>query len=1230
MVNCCAYALSVPAAYSKLQIWKNTPVASLQSGQTYTMPGETLGYEWDEPVDNGFQPPGEVDMSKTCEDVSQLLADIRSDVTSGQACNSLTLYRAPSGALVFDAGTVQWAWGLDSHHDGDAQNPADPAMQQATVNLFADMGVQPTTLMPGLVAGAAPSDTAPPASTITSPSAGTTINNGSTVTISGTATDSGGGVVAGVEVSTDGGSTWHPVTTMSAANTSVTWSYTWSAAGSGPVTIKSRATDDDGNMETPGAGVTVTVNCPCGLFGNNYTPSTTSSGDSGSYELGVKFQSSVAGWVAGVRFYKGSGNDGTHTGSLWSSSGQQLATGTFTNETASGWQTMTFANPIQISANTTYVVSYYDPDGHYAADGDLFDWALNTPPLTAVKSAYTGTGGGNGVYNAGGPGFPSSSYNGTSYGVDVIFDTTEPAGASPAVAGVTPYPGSSSNPVTTAPTATFSKSVVPSTVSFKVADSHGNAVAGSLSFNSDDTIATFTPGSSLAASTTYTVTISGAQDSFGQTITPYTYTFITSKAYTTGQCPCTIWPDIPPSSAVDADDNAPNNIGVQFQATTSGTITGIRFYKEAEDTGTHTGTLWTSNGTQLATGTFTNESTQGWEELDFSTPVTVTAGTTYVASYHTDTGHYADTPNGLSSAVTNGPLTALANGGVYAYGSSNTFPGSTYQDSNFWVDVVFSPAASTTTPAVTSTTPASGQTNVPTNTSLTATFNESVESSSIQFTLTGPGNVSVPGTVSYDSATDTASFVPSGAVNGSGALTAGATYTATVSGAQDASGNTMKSPYTWSFTTAQTPAQCPCSVWSNSAQPAVPAENDPNPNNIGVQFTSSENGWISGIRFYKGSTNTGTHTGYLWDSTGKQLGSVTFTNETASGWQEADFATPIPITSGTTYTASYSDPNGDYPYTTGGLSTAVSNGPLTALANGGVYAYGSSVTFPTNTYQDDNFWVDVVFTTTDTITPAVTSTTPASGQGSVAASAAPTATFNEPVQSGTINFTLTPSGGSAVAGSVTYDSSANTATFSPASALAPGTTYTASVSGAQDASGTTMKSAYTWTFTTAQTAAQCPCSIWPASSSPAVPAANDPNPNNIGVKFTVSQNGYITGIRFYKGTSNTGTHVGTLWNASGTSLGQVTFTNETASGWQQANFSTPIAVTTGTTYTASYSDPNGNYPYTTGGLSSAVTNGPVTAVANGGVYVYSSSIKFPTNTYQQDNFWVDVVYSTTP
>ena len=160
-------------------------------------------------------------------------------------------------------------------------------MQQATVNLLADMGAQPATLDPGLTQAIALTDTTSPTSTITSPSARATFSNGATVTITGTATDTGGGVVAGVEVSTDGGSTWHPVTTMSAAATNVTWSYTWSAAGSGLVTIESRATDDSGNTEKPGPGVNVTVNCPCSLFGNGYTPYVPSVNDSTPYEVSI-------------------------------------------------------------------------------------------------------------------------------------------------------------------------------------------------------------------------------------------------------------------------------------------------------------------------------------------------------------------------------------------------------------------------------------------------------------------------------------------------------------------------------------------------------------------------------------------------------------------------------------------------------------------------------------------------------------------------------------------------------------------------------------------------------------------------------------------------------------------------------------------------------------------------------------------------------------------------------
>ena len=134
--------------------------------------------------------------------------------------------------------------------------------------------------------------------------------------------------------------------------------------------------------------------------------------------------------------------------------------------------------------------------------------------------------------------------------------------------------------------------------------------------------------------------------------------------------------------------------------------------------------------------------------------------------------------------------------------------------------------------------------------------------------------------------------------------------------------------------------------------------------------------------------------------------------------------------------------------------------------------------------------------------------------------------------------------------------------------------------------------------------------------------------------FTADVNGWITGIRFYKGAGNTGTHIGSLWTAGGTLLGQVTFTSESASGWQQANFSSPIAVTAGTTYVASYFAPSGGYSVNSAYFASTgVTNGPLTApqssavTLGNGLYGYAGSPGFPSNSYNATNYWVDVVFT---
>ena len=173
VVNTGTSDIQVPAQYGLLRMWRNTAAASLAPGQTLTLGAGigNLGYEWDVDVDNGFRPPGLVQLSSTTVTVPEaFVSDYGSTTQPATLTHHLTLYRAASGAIVFGAGTVQWAWGLDN---GTPNGHApDRNMQQATVNLFADMGAQPTSLIAGLVGAAPSTDTGRPTSTITSPVVG--------------------------------------------------------------------------------------------------------------------------------------------------------------------------------------------------------------------------------------------------------------------------------------------------------------------------------------------------------------------------------------------------------------------------------------------------------------------------------------------------------------------------------------------------------------------------------------------------------------------------------------------------------------------------------------------------------------------------------------------------------------------------------------------------------------------------------------------------------------------------------------------------------------------------------------------------------------------------------------------------------------------------------------------------------------------------------------------------
>lgn len=147
------------------------------------------------------------------------------------------------------------------------------------------------------------------------------------------------------------------------------------------------------------------------------------------------------------------------------------------------------------------------------------------------------------------------------------------------------------------------------------------------------------------------------------------------------------------------------------------------------------------------------------------------------------------------------------------------------------------------------------------------------------------------------------------------------------------------------------------------------------------------------------------------------------------------------------------------------------------------------------------------------------------------------------------------------------------------------------------------------------------------STVPKTTAASDASSVEVAMKFRSAKPGWVTALRFYKGSPNTGTHVGSLWSATGSLLGSVTFAAETASGWQTATLSQPVAINAGTTYIASYHAPRGRYAERINGFSSSVTKAPLTAT--GSRYVYSSSSAFPTKSYDNTNYYVDVVFTTT-
>lgn len=567
----------------------------------------------------------------------------------------------------------------------------------------------------------------------------------------------------------------------------------------GPGTYQVRiatATDRAGNVLPEPVSWSFVVGdaeCPCSLWPPGAEPDTPDGQDATPAEVGTRFTTDQAGYLTAVRFHKAPEDTGDHVGHVWNAAGTLLGTAVFANESPSGWQTATLTNPVAVTPGTTYVVSYWSPHGHYAADNGYFAaHGVDRPPLHAEAD---GAGHTNGVYRDRTSGFPNQSWQATNYWVDVSFATTATDPVPPTVRATDPTPDATGVPANATVTATFDEAVRPDSVELGVVDGDGRAVAGTLTHDPATLTSTFTPDEPFAPTGTYTATVTAARDLAGNPLAhPVTWSF--TPGGTTS-----LWGTATPGAG-EATTAVPLELGTRFHATAPGYVTGVRFHPGATDTAPHQVSLWSPDGSRLATAISEPGDGPGWRQVDFDEPVPVSVDGRYVVSYHTDQDHYLATPGYFADAGhCSGALCAERDGdgggnGVFAEGAS-TYPAKSYGSANYWVDPLFTASAvDQVAPTVLTRRPVPGATGVSPRTPVAVGFGEPIEPGSVRIDLTGPDAHTVSGTVGYDAPSRVATFTPDGP------LATDTTYTVEVRDARDLAGNLMTAPQRWTFTTS--------------------------------------------------------------------------------------------------------------------------------------------------------------------------------------------------------------------------------------------------------------------------------------------------------------------------------------------------------------------------------------------------------------------------------------------
>jgi len=653
-------------------------------------------------------------------------------------------------------------------------------------------------------------------------------------------------------------------------------------------------------------------------------------------------------------------------------------------------------------------------------------------------------------------------------------------------------------------------------------------------------------------------------------------------------------------------NSASYELGLTLRSAVPGQITAIRYWRSAGDTGQHTGTVWSVPGRAvLARVRFSTQGPAGWQQQALPQPLLILAGTTYLVSVNANT-HLPDTPQGLARAVVHGDLRSVADGHNGVAGRPGTFPTYTSHNSNYFRDIVFVPSGSPAPSPTPTRTPPPTPTSTPGNTATaTAAPSGTATPAPTATQIDTPTSTSTPGNTA--TATAPASTATSSPTATAPPSTSTATPTLTPTATQmDTPSPTSTATSAPINTATATDTATASSTPSPTATESSTATATPSPTGAGTAACAGADTPVAGVPVATGETLFTTQTP---------------SNPNATDQTPYELGLKVQSATGGRITALryYKAPSESGPHC-GTLWTA--DGTLLArVAFAGETDSGwqqQSLNVPVPVQAGVPYVVSVNTNGYFADTHGGLATTVVNGDLSSVADGA-NGVYGSPGTFPTTSYmssnyfrdvVFVPDAGSTGGGT-------------------PSPTATPTETATPTDPGPTATPTETATPTDSPTATPGDQTIF-TTQTPTDQAASDNGTDyELGVKFQSARAGEITALRYYRSPSDTGAHVGHLWTAGGATLATITFANETAAGWQQQALTTPVYIEPHMTYVASV-NANGYFVSSVGALASPVANGDLATVADGADGVFGSPNAFPTNTYQNTNYFRDVVFTADP